>query len=190
MIGGAGMILAAPTAALLANPAEAQAQPIDLTSLTSIFGNSGLSGIAGTATGLATPFVNLANGIPILNIFISNGANGTADSPDGQPGGLIIGNGGNGFSPTVAVDGFGVSGGNGGAAGFFGNGGNGGNGTVGIAAGVVEGQAAVPGGNGGNGGAAGFFGDGGAGGGGGGGGGGLNGVNPTTDGHGRGHCGP
>src|SRR5262245_6745540 len=150
-IGGAGMILAAPGAALLANPAEAQAQ-IDLGSLSSLFGASGLNGAVGSGvgavTGLETPFFDILGGIPVVNIFIGNGANGTAANPNGGNAGLLAGNGGNGYSPTVANDGFGVSGGNGGSAGlFFGNGGNGGNGTVGNA------LLGLDGGNGGNGGA-------------------------------------
>ena len=55
--------------------------------------------------------------------LVCNGADGTEEHPDGQAGGLLIGNGGNGWDSDTA----GVAGGNGGAAGFFvGNGGNGG----------------------------------------------------------------
>ena len=43
VIGGAGMILAAPGAALLADPPEAQAQG-GLATLTTLFGASGLNG--------------------------------------------------------------------------------------------------------------------------------------------------
>ena len=154
VIGGAGMILAAPGAALLADPPEAQAQG-DLATLTTLFGASGLNGAVGAgvgaATGLADPFFAIASGIPFVNIFIGNGADGTAANPNGGNAGLFAGNGGDGFSPTVATDGFGVTGGNGGNAGlFFGSGGNGGNGTVGNAA------LGLDGGNGGNGGAGGF----------------------------------
>ncbi|MCV7089389.1 PE family protein, partial [Mycobacterium interjectum] len=81
-----------------------------------------------------------------------NGANGTQASPNGQNGGLLIGNGGNGWNSTVA----GVNGGNGGTAGILGNGGNGGTGGPG-AIGVAPGT-------GGNGGAAVWVGNGGAGG--------------------------
>lgn len=42
--------------------------------------------------------------------LIGDGANGTAENPDGQNGGLLFGNGGNGFTQTTA----GVAGGNGG----------------------------------------------------------------------------
>lgn len=44
--------------------------------------------------------------------LIGDGANGTAENPDGQNGGLLFGNGGNGFTQTTA----GVAGGNGGSA--------------------------------------------------------------------------
>jgi hypothetical protein len=54
--------------------------------------------------------------------LIGNGANGTAASPNGGPGGLLFGNGGNGFSQTGA----GVIGGTGGNAGLIGMGGTGG----------------------------------------------------------------
>lgn len=50
--------------------------------------------------------------------LIGDGANGTAENPDGQNGGLLFGNGGNGFTQTTA----GVAGGNGGSAGLIGNG--------------------------------------------------------------------
>ncbi len=53
--------------------------------------------------------------------LIGDGANGTAENPDGQNGGLLFGNGGNGFTQTTA----GVAGGNGGSAGLIGNGGAG-----------------------------------------------------------------
>lgn len=43
--------------------------------------------------------------------LIGDGANGTAENPDGQNGGLLFGNGGNGFTQTTA----GVAGGNGGS---------------------------------------------------------------------------
>ena len=62
--------------------------------------------------------------------IIGDGANGTADSPDGKPGGWILGNGGNGWSQQVA--GSGLVGGNGGPAGLIGNGGNGGAGAAGV----------------------------------------------------------
>ena len=92
---------------------------------------------------------NSFDGRPI----IGNGINGTADHPDGGPGGWIFGNGGNGYTPPA---GSGLVGGNGGAAGLFGNGGNGGAGAAG--------QNGGGGATGGNGGAAQLFGSGGTGG--------------------------
>ncbi|GFG65260.1 hypothetical protein MKUB_27500 [Mycobacterium kubicae] len=56
--------------------------------------------------------------------LIGDGAAGTAANPNGGAGGLLFGNGGNGYSPTNGNAG----GGAGGPAGFFGNGGVGGNG--------------------------------------------------------------
>ncbi|MDQ2628586.1 MAG: hypothetical protein M3Y90_16530, partial [Actinomycetota bacterium] len=53
--------------------------------------------------------------------IICDGADGTADNPDGQGGGLFFGDGGAGWSSTEA----GVAGGNGGVAGGLGNGGDG-----------------------------------------------------------------
>lgn len=79
--------------------------------------------------------------------LIGNGFDGTAASPNGGAGGILYGNGGNGYSQTTA----GVGGGAGGAAGFIGNGGAGGAGGLG-----------APGGPGGTGGW--LFGDGGPGG--------------------------
>ncbi|CKO79633.1 Conserved protein of uncharacterised function%2C PE-PGRS family protein PE_PGRS19 (part1) [Mycobacterium tuberculosis] len=76
--------------------------------------------------------------------LIGNGADGTAANPNGGAGGLLYGNGGNGFSQTTA----GLTGGTGGSAGLIGNGGNGGAGGAGANGGA--------GGNGGNGGAGGF----------------------------------
>ncbi|TVS74594.1 PE family protein, partial [Mycobacterium helveticum] len=82
-----------------------------------------------------------------------DGANGTASSPNGQNGGLLLGNGGNGWNSTVT----GGNGGNGGMAGILGNGGNGGTGgpgTTSVAPGTGgNGGAAVWEGNGGTGGA-------------------------------------
>ncbi|WP_164478364.1 carboxymuconolactone decarboxylase family protein [Mycolicibacterium stellerae] len=60
--------------------------------------------------------------------LICDGADGTEDHPDGVGGGLLFGNGGAGWSSTVA----GVAGGNGGAGGLLGgNGGKGGAGGLG-----------------------------------------------------------
>ncbi|MGB9222200.1 PE family protein, partial [Mycobacterium sp.] len=55
--------------------------------------------------------------------LIGDGINGTAANPNGGAGGLLVGNGGNGFSQAGNP---GVAGGAGGAAGLFGNGGLGG----------------------------------------------------------------
>ncbi|OBJ53126.1 PecA family PE domain-processing aspartic protease [Mycobacterium sp. 1423905.2] len=88
--------------------------------------------------------------------LIGDGAAGTVANPNGGAGGLLIGNGGNGYSPTSGN----VGGGAGGAAGFFGNGGVGGNGS-GTGAGGPGGSAGWlygwggPGGTGGAGGGAG-----------------------------------
>ncbi|GJP04216.1 PE family protein [Mycobacterium marinum] len=54
--------------------------------------------------------------------LIGNGADGTAANPNGGAGGLLIGNGGNGYSQTTP----GLTGGTGGTAGLIGNGGSGG----------------------------------------------------------------
>lgn len=69
--------------------------------------------------------------------LIGDGVAGTAASPNGQDGGLLWGNGGNGYAQTLD----GVGGGAGGSAGLLGNGGYGGTGGKG-----------APGGAGGNGG--------------------------------------
>ncbi len=53
--------------------------------------------------------------------LIGNGANGTAASPNGGDGGILYGNGGNGFSQTTGRGGRRA----GGSAGLIGNGGNG-----------------------------------------------------------------
>lgn len=59
--------------------------------------------------------------------LIGDGANGTAENPDGQNGGLLFGNGGNGFTQTTA----GVIANGSFAPSFVGFGGNGGNGVNG-----------------------------------------------------------
>src|SRR5262249_17050304 len=61
--------------------------------------------------------------------IVGNGADGTADSPDGKAGGWLIGNGGNGYSPPA---GSGLTAGKGGDGGLIGNGGNGGAGAAGL----------------------------------------------------------
>lgn len=79
--------------------------------------------------------------------LIGNGANGTVTSPNGGAGGLLYGNGGNGYTSTT-----GGTAGNGGAAGLFGNGGTGGNttsttqfGGTGGAGGLISGTAGANG---------------------------------------------
>src|SRR5882757_274369 len=135
-IGGAGIALAAPGAALLATPAVAQAAPLPAVDpLCSLLGSCSSGGLgASVAHNLADPFglptdlMGFAGGIPVLNIFIGNGADGTALHPDGFNGGLFFGNGGKGFSPTTP----GANAGNGGNAGMFiGSGGAGGAGGAG-----------------------------------------------------------
>ncbi|ETW22878.1 hypothetical protein MGAST_17275, partial [Mycobacterium gastri 'Wayne'] len=64
--------------------------------------------------------------------FIGNGADGTSTSPNGGAGGILYGNGGNGFSQTTA----GQPGGAGGSTGLIGNGGSGGAGGAGAAGGA------------------------------------------------------
>ncbi|WP_141766779.1 PE family protein, partial [Mycobacterium tuberculosis] len=82
--------------------------------------------------------------------LIGNGADGTAANPNGGAGGLLYGNGGNGFSQTTA----GLTGGTGGSAGLIGNGRNGGAGGAG-ANGGAGGNGGWLYGSGGNGGAGG-----------------------------------
>jgi hypothetical protein len=111
--------------------------------------------------------------------LIGDGASGTATSPNGQAGGFLYGNGGNGFSQPTG----GGVGGAGGSAGLIGNGGTGGRGGDGLASmtgtggngssggaggtgGWLYGNGGFggPGGNGGNGAPAAFGGTGGSGG--------------------------
>ncbi len=91
--------------------------------------------------------------------LIGSGADGTAASPDGGPGGLLFGNGGAGYSQTTP----GAAGGAGGAAGLIGHGGAGGVGGTNAAggAGGNGGWLMGSGGTGGQGGAGGFGGAGG-----------------------------
>ncbi|MBI3692934.1 MAG: hypothetical protein HY239_20310, partial [Mycolicibacterium aromaticivorans] len=126
-----------------------------------------------------TPRANAAPYIDPITVLtgrplVGNGADGTADSPNGKAGGWLFGNGGDGWS---APSNSGMAGGNGGLAGLVGNGGRGGTGAAGQAGGnggsalwfgaggrggaggtaTVSGQA---GGNGGAGGQGGLFGGG------------------------------
>ena len=106
-IGGAGIVLAAPGAAFMAPP-EAQAQ--DWYSDHRQHFRSALAGLGGgipltpagvveTTTGLSDPLFDLAGAIPILNIFVANGADADPHSRrnlNGGDAGLFIGSGGNG----------------------------------------------------------------------------------------------
>ncbi|MDQ1716904.1 MAG: hypothetical protein QOE89_857, partial [Pseudonocardiales bacterium] len=127
-IGGAGLVLAVPAAAFLVTPGRAQAAPLCVPPTVicnvSAAASPVVASIFGTAFGAADPLLDIAGQIPIINIFIGNGAAGTALHPDGGNAGILFGDGGAGFSPTTA----GTAGGNGGSAGFFGNGGSGGTG--------------------------------------------------------------
>ena len=76
--------------------------------------------------------VNASAAASLGRPVIGNGTDGTALSPDGGPGGLLFGNGGTGYSETVA----GTPGGAGGAAGLIGNGGPGGGGGANAAGGA------------------------------------------------------
>ncbi len=102
-----------------------------------------------TAAGNADANAEVANASPLPGILdlinaptqtllgrplIGDGADGTAASPNGQPGGLFDGNGGNGYSFT---GGTGIAGGNGGSAGLIGSGGAGGDGGSGGAGGAT-----------------------------------------------------
>src|SRR5882757_7419585 len=168
-IGGAGIVLAAPGAALLVAPGVAQAAPVAANPVCPLFGgcaSGGLGSGIGDVVGLAAPtpnalavgvvgagvdgplsaLIGIAGQIPFVNIFVHNGADGTAAHPDG----------GNGYSPTAADRLIlGGNGGNGGTAGLFG--GNGGNGGNGVAGGTGLGGVLLPGGSGGHGGSAGLF---------------------------------
>ncbi|MDF2830275.1 MAG: Uncharacterized protein K0R01_3558, partial [Mycobacterium sp.] len=84
----------------------------------------------GELNALLNPLFDVAGMIPLLNVFIGNGIDGTAANPNGGAAGLFAGNGGDGFSRTIAGTG---RGGIGGAAGLFiGNGGRGGAGAPGF----------------------------------------------------------
>jgi hypothetical protein len=102
----------------------------------------------------ALGFINAPTEFLFGRPLLGNGVDGTAANPNGQAGGLLLGNGGAGWGSSTP----GVGGGAGGAAGLIGNGGPGGIGGAGApggpggAAGLLVGF----GGNGGPGGAAGF----------------------------------
>lgn len=76
---------------------------------------------------LANPFLDIAWVIPILNVFVGNGIDGSALHPNGFNGGLLIGRGGDGFSQTTA----GANGGDRGSGGNGATGVRGGSGTAG-----------------------------------------------------------
>ena len=63
------------------------------------------------AVNAAAAIINAPTEIAFGQPLVGNGANGTAASPNGQPGGFLFGNGGNGYNSSTA----GVAGGNGGA---------------------------------------------------------------------------
>ena len=87
--------------------------------------------VVGTAFNDILGVINAPTEFLFNRPLLGNGTNGTATNPNGQAGGLLIGNGGNGYSQTGA----GLVGGTGGNAGLLGLGGNGGNGGPGGAGG-------------------------------------------------------
>ena len=102
VIGGAGMVLGAPAAALIAAPV-AQAAPVFAVpqQLPPIPPFPPIGG-GGISAAFLDPVYDIFGLIPGLNIFVSNGIDGTAASPNGGNAGLLAGNGGNGFSRIVA----------------------------------------------------------------------------------------
>ncbi|ORA20471.1 PE family protein, partial [Mycobacterium angelicum] len=75
-----------------------------------------------TAERAVLALVNAPTEAVLQRPLVGNGANGTAAHPNGWAGGVLYGNGGNGFTQTAT----GVAGGAGGAAGLIGAGGAGG----------------------------------------------------------------
>jgi hypothetical protein len=76
-LGGAGVVLVAPGAALMTAP-QVQAAPVfsapqQLIPGFDFFGDGGLS------AALLDPFFEIAGLIPVLNIFVGNGVDGTRD---------------------------------------------------------------------------------------------------------------
>ena len=126
VLGGASLFLAVPAAALMAGSGVANAAPAEesaqCTQLPACLGGGStptapsLFGPATFALALApdsatndlvdlfNPFVDLAGAIPIVNIFVGNGTDGTAFNPNGGNGGLFIGSGGDGYSATTAQE--------------------------------------------------------------------------------------
>lgn len=83
---------------------------------------SGLAAAEQTVEQHVLAAINAPTELLLGRPLIGNGADGTAASPNGRPGGLLYGNGGAGYSQTTP----GLSGGAGGVAGLVGNGGAGG----------------------------------------------------------------
>ena len=101
-MGGAGIVFAAPAAALLTAPGQAQAAPLCVPPTASC-GSGGsvvvpliVPGVPsgpslfGAAFTLADPFLSIAGQVPIMNAFIGIGAAGTALHPDGGNAGLFL----------------------------------------------------------------------------------------------------
>lgn len=165
----AGSLLATPVQSLL-SAATAPAPLVDSHDDVTLAADTG--GIIGSFIGLfigngtqASPNAGLLIGNGYSYSAVDNTYCATATSCNGGNGGLLVGNGGNGWSPTANS---GLKAGNGGSAGpqlfgltlnVFGNAGNGGDGANGSG-----GTAATAGGNGGNAGLLGNGGRGGAGG--------------------------
>ena len=103
-------------------------RPITATSVTQevVYNPVHAIGQAWVNSPIGTQIDTALNTLTGLNL-IGNGTPGTAEHPDGGNGGFFLGDGGAGWSSTVA----GVAGGNGGSAGLLGNGGLGGNGGAG-----------------------------------------------------------
>ena len=98
-IGGAGLILATPGAALMAAPGKRR--PRRWSRRRCKQGDLDFFGTGGLSAAPFDPIFELFGAIPFVKIFIGNGADGTAANPNGGNAGLFAGNGGDGFSPTV-----------------------------------------------------------------------------------------
>lgn len=108
LLGQPGPSHAAPQTSPTAAASAAQVTP-------AAFATSGIDPIA--------QFVEACTFIPVVNIFIGNGANGLIPGSNGGNGGLLMGNGGRG-ADGLLPDTAGGNGGNGGL--WWGNGGDGG----------------------------------------------------------------
>ncbi|GAB2994960.1 PecA family PE domain-processing aspartic protease [Mycobacterium bourgelatii] len=99
--------------------------------------NGGVAQYVGAEAAAASPLnsilavINTPTELLFGRPLIGNGADGTAANPNGGHGGLLYGNGGNGYSQTAS----GLAGGAGGSAGLIGNGGSGGAGGAAAAGG-------------------------------------------------------